>query len=119
MKIINIYILMSGAFYLFISISMYILIDCLEINEVVSYILVFLVAYPAEYIISLRSVFRQDHHWLKTVKFSIHIAFFFALSTYLFQLLIKNGLNYLIATYGVSLFMMPLRYYSNKYFVYR
>ena len=110
---------MSVAFYLLISISMYILVDWLEVSEIISYVLVFLVAYPAEYIISLRSVFRQDHHWSKTIKFSIHIVFFFALSTYLFQLLINNELNYLMATYAVSFLLMPLRYYSNKYFVYR
>jgi putative flippase GtrA len=105
--------------YLFILTSMYLLVNELRIDKTVSYVIVYLLAYLAEYSMTLNLVFRSDHHWLKVIKFILNTAMFLALGTAIFHFMIIATINYLIATIAVAAILLPFRFISNKYFVYR
>ncbi|MBV5338216.1 MAG: hypothetical protein J0665_01470 [Deltaproteobacteria bacterium] len=113
------YFSVSIGVYVFILGGMYLIVDLLQVDKVTSYILVYLFAYLAEYAVTLTFVFCNEHHWLKVLKFIIHTAVFLVLSTLLFRAMLGWHVHYLIATFAVAVLLLPFRYLSNKYLVYR
>ena len=113
------YLSVSASVYFFILIGMYLLVDVLRAGKVASYVFIYLLAYVAEYVMTLTLVFRSAHHVLKVVKFVVNTAAFLALGTLLFKVLIGAGVNYLVGTVGVAAILLPFRFVANKYFVYR
>jgi len=113
------YFSVSIGVYVFILGGMYVLVDWLQVDKVVSYVIVYICAYIAEYTMTLIFVFRSDHHWLKVMKFVIHTVGFLLLGTLLFQTMLGWQVQYLIATFAVAVLLLPFRYLSNKYLVYR
>jgi putative flippase GtrA len=113
------YLFTSAASYLFILVTLFILVDWLGFEKVIAYVLVYLAAYVLEYMATLRLVFRTQHHPRKAVKFVLYVACFLALNTWVFKFLLSLGLHYLIATVVTAGLLMPFRYLVNKYWVYR
>ena len=113
------YFSVSIFIYLFVLTSMYLLVNELGVDKTVSYVIVYFLAYLADYSMTLKLVFRSDHHWLKVIKFIFNTAMFLALGTAIFHFMIIAKINYLIATIAVAAILLPFRFISNKYFVYR
>jgi hypothetical protein len=113
------YFSVSIVVYVFILGGMYLLVDWLQVNKVASYVIVYICAYVVEYAMTLTFVFRSDHHWLKVFKFITHTASFLLLGTLLFRVMLDWQVQYLIATFAVAVVLLPFRYLSNKYLVYR
>jgi putative flippase GtrA len=113
------YLSVSVSVYVIILAGMYLLVDRLQIDKTASYVCIYLCAYLAEYALTLTVVFRSDHHLRKVLKFVINTALFLGLGTLLFRLMLWWQVNYLVATVGVALLLLPFRFLTNKYFVYR
>lgn len=112
------YLSVSIGVYVFILTGMYVLVDWLRINKIFSYIIVYVCAYLVEYMMTLMFVFREAHRWVKVLKFIAHTLIFLILGTLLFRALLDWHIQYLAATILVALLLLPLRFISNKYFVY-
>lgn len=113
------YFSVSLGVYIFILIGMYALVEQLQIDKTVSYVLIYLCAYVSEYVMTLTLVFRTDHALQKVAKFAVNMIFFLTIGTGLFEALIAIHLNYLIATLAAAIILLPLRFLANKYWVYR
>lgn len=113
------YFSVSAGIYVFILLGLYLLIDWLQVDKIVSYILIYLSAYVTEYVVTLTLVFRKDHAWQKMAKFAVNTFSFLAIGTVLFKGLLSFQVNYLLATLGVAIILLPLRFLSNRYFVYK
>jgi putative flippase GtrA len=113
------YVLTSASVYIYILGALFILVDLLSLNKVLAYVLVYATAYILEYTITLRFVFKEQHRWLKVIKFITYVAVFLLISTLLFKLFLSFNIYYLIATLLVALLLMPVRFFVNKYWVYR
>ncbi len=113
------YFSVSIGVYVFILGSMYVLVEWFKVGKIVSYVLVYICAYLAEYVLTLLMVFRSSHHWQKVMKFILHSVFFLLMGTLLFRIMIYFDINYLIATFTVAILLLPFRFLSNKYLVYR
>jgi hypothetical protein len=113
------YFSVSVGVYIFILVGMYLLVNRLQIDKTASYVCIYLCAYLAEYAMTLTLVFRSDHHWRKVLKFIINTAAFLGLGSLLFRLMLWWQVNYLVATIGVALLLLPFRFFANKCFVYR
>jgi putative flippase GtrA len=97
---------------------MYLLVDWMRIDKIISYIIVYSISYILEYALTLGLVFKTGHHWSKVIKFMIHTLVFLFLGTMVFTLLLGWQMQYLIATLSAAILLLPLRYLSNKFFVY-
>jgi putative flippase GtrA len=113
------YFSISISMYMLILAGMYFLVDQLEIDKIISYIIISSFSYIFEYMLTLLFVFPGHHQWLKVLKFLIHTSFFIAIGTLIYEALLVMQVQYLLATFIAALLLLPLRYISNKYFVYR
>jgi hypothetical protein len=113
------YLMVSVGVYVLILGGMYLLVGLLQIDKVVSYVLIYLCAYLSEYALTLALVFRGEHHLLKVLRFVIHTAVFLVLGSLLFRTMLDCHINYLVATIGVAALLLPFRFLVSKYFVYR
>lgn len=113
------YFSVSMGIYIFILVSMYVLVEWIEMEKVSSYLLVYICAYLAEYVLTILMVFRSSHNWKKVIKFIIHTVFFLAIGTLLFRIMLYLEMNYLIVTFAVAILLLPFRFLSNKYLIYR
>lgn len=112
------YFSVSAGVYVFILGGMYVLVDRLHLEKVFSYVLIYGVAYVAEYTLTLLFVFRRQHAWLKMLKFAANTALFLVLGSLLFKGMLLLQIHYLVATVAAAAALLPFRYLSNKYFVY-
>ncbi len=112
------YFSVSAGVYVAILASMYLLVDQLHVDKVLGYVVVYAVAYVSEYLMTLTVVFRKQHAWRKVLKFALNTMLFLLIGTVLFKGLLGLHVDYLVATIGVALLLLPFRYLSNRYFVY-
>lgn len=113
------YFSVSIAVYLLILGGMYWLVDWLKLGKIESYLIVYLCAYVTEYVVTLKFVFHSNHQSLKVFKFIVHTSISIILGTFFYDGLLGINVNYLLATFLTALILLPLRFFSNKYFVYR
>jgi hypothetical protein len=113
------YFSLSIGIYIFILGSMYVLVEWIKIEKVLSYVVVYFCAYLAEYLLTVLMVFQTSHNWKKAMKFIIHTVSFLAMGTLLFRTMLYFQINYLIVTFAVAILLLPFRFLSNKYIVYR
>lgn len=112
------YFLVSIGVYIFVLCGMCVLVELFKVDKVVSYVLIYVSAYFLEYTMTLTIVFQTDHSWRKVAKFLIHTIAFLVGSTELFRQMLDLGVGYLLSTIFVAILLLPIRYLSNKYFVY-
>lgn len=113
------YIVVSIGMYLYIFIAMYLLVDRLGFDATPAFILVYLIAYFLDYLLTLRYVFDKDHGWKEVAKFILHILFFLGCGSLLFRGLVSINAHYLVATFLTALTLMPLRFLAHKFLVFR
>ncbi|WP_326541321.1 GtrA family protein [Pseudorhodoferax sp.] len=112
------YFSVSAGVYVLILAGMYGLVDGLGLDRTSSYVLVYLIAYAAEYTLTLLFVFKKEHAWHKVLRFIANTLAFLLAGSLLFKGLLQLQLHYLVATIAVAAGLLPFRYWSNKYFVY-
>jgi len=113
------YLSVSIGVYIYIILAIYLLVDYFEIDKVAAYVSIYMTAYIFEYMLTLRVVFKREHRWGKVIKFICYVAGFLVLSTYMYKALILVDVHYLLSALSVAIFLMPFRFYANKYWVYR
>jgi putative flippase GtrA len=112
------YLLTSVAIYLLILLALYLLVDVAGVEATSAYVAVFLCAYIVEYTATLLFVFRRRHTWGHAARFVLYVVLFLGFSTLLFDLLRALGVHYLAAALLTSAVLMPLRFVSNRRWVY-
>lgn len=113
------YLSISLFIYLFIVSGMYILVDWMAVRQDFSYIIIYIIAYVVDYFATLLLVFGGRSNFYKLIKFIIHTATFSLLGLIFFRVVLEFKLHYIVATVVSAIALMPLRYLSNKYLVYR
>ena len=74
------YVIVSLVFYIGILFFLFLFVDILELDKVISYVVVYCGSYFLEYIITLVFVFRERQHWIKVLRFLLYISFFLFLA---------------------------------------
>lgn len=113
------YGLVSILAYILIIMSIYVLVDILKFNSIISYSFVYLIMYVYTYFANIRYVFNVEHNNKKVVNFLLFTFVFWFISTSTYTLLIKLSIHHLVAALVNAIILMPVRYYVNKNFVYR
>lgn len=113
------YVAVSVSVYLYIFLGMYLLVDWAGMNEVVAFVIVYAVAYILDYCLTLRFVFAKEHSWVKVLRFMLYVLSFLGLGSLIFKSIIALSVHYIVATFLTAAVLFPLRFLSNKYFVYR
>lgn len=119
LRLIIKYCLISVLGYLYICGGIYALVDFLSFDKLMSYIIVYATVYFGEYFINMRLLFYVQHKPFMLVKYLAHIAFFFALSSLLYALLLRLDVQYILAVILVVGILFPLRFFSYKILVFR
>lgn len=113
------YISVSVITYVYIFLAMYILIDIVKLNQTLVYIVVYIAAYVFEYAVTLTFVFRAVHKGVKVIKFMFEKIAFALLGAFLFHVLVNMTIHYIYATIIVAVLLLPVRFVTNKYYIYR
>lgn len=113
------YAFLSLVGYGFVFLFLYILIDVIQFNTTYSFLIVYGSWYLMLYSLQLRFLFNTTHSKKRFLKFCIYLIVFYITANILFNLGIYFNLNYLIATLITILVLMPLRFLTTKYYVYK
>lgn len=113
------YICISIFSYGFIFISLYILVDIFQVNESLSFMLIYGVVYLLLYSIQLKFLFKTSHQKRRLVKFILSLLTFYIISNLLYNLFLYTNINYLISTALTVMILAPLRFLTSKYYVYK
>ena len=81
--------------YLYIVAALYVLVEFLELDKVLAYAVVYLLAYVMEYTMTLLFVFRARFKYRMTVKYVIYVAGFLTVSTLTYKAMLLAGIDYL------------------------
>jgi hypothetical protein len=113
------YAFLSLVGYGFVFLFLYIFIDIFQFNTSYSFLIVYGTWYLMLYSLQLRFLFNTTHSKKRFLKFCIYLVVFYITANVLFNLGIYFKLNYLIATLITVMVLMPLRFLTTKYFVYK
>ena len=113
------YISVSAISYLYILTLLYFLVNKFNFDKLYSYVFVYITVYIVEYTLTLKFVFKKNHSAKKTFKFLIYVILFLFISSILYKYFLILKVNYLIGAILVAIILMPLRYFSNKLWVYK
>lgn len=113
------YIFISIIGYGFVFVSLYVLVDFLEINKSISFMIVYGVSYILLYSVQLKYLFNATHNKYKLIRFCISIISFYALANLLFNIGVYFKINYLISTLLTVIILMPLRFLVSKFVVFK
>lgn len=113
------YCLISVFGYLYICGGIYLLVDMFSFDELMAYIAVYFTVYSFTYFINMRMLFHVRHKPFMLAKYLAHILFFFALSSFLYAVLLRLGIQYIAAVILVVGILFPLRFISFKFLVFR
>jgi len=95
------------------------MVDKLNVNKSISYMIVYGFSYLLLYSLQLKYLFRTSHNRKKLIKFCLTLVFFYILSNLLYNLFIIKNINYLISTVITLIILMPLRFLTSKYYVFK
>jgi len=114
------YILISLIGYSFVFISLYILVDILLMNQMLSFVIVYTISYLMLYKIQLKLLFQKKHNSKRVFKFLISLFFFYVLANFMFYSYSKiTNIHYLLATVLTICTVMPIRFIVSKFIVFK
>lgn len=113
------YILISILGYLFIFLSLFILIDLFKMNKAISFLIVYAVNYMFLYVVQLKYLFKKKHDRNKIVRFYGTLLFFYFLANMLYNLGIYLRIHYFFSTLLTIVILMPFRFIVSKFFVFK
>lgn len=95
------------------------MIEFLEINEVVSFILVYGSAYLFLYTVQLKYLFNKKHNNKKLLRYLISIISFYILANVLYNLGLILNFSYILSAILSMGILIPILSIVYKYFVYK
>jgi hypothetical protein len=113
------YAFLSFVGYGFVFLFLYIFIDVFQVKTTYSFLMVYGSWYLMLYSLQLRFLFNTTHNKQRFLKFCLYLIVFYIVANILFNLGIYLNLNYFIATLITILVLMPLRFLTTKYYVYK
>jgi hypothetical protein len=113
------YCIISFIYYLYVFSSIYILVDLLKYNRVLSYIIVYTSSYISEYYVNLRVLFNVLHKNIIFMRYIIHIILFTILGSFVFEIFSKFFSITFISLAATIICIFPLRFLSYKLIVYK
>jgi len=113
------YLLISILGYLFIFLSLFILIDFLKMNKTISFLIVYAINYLFLYVVQLKYLFNTSHHKYKLIRFITFILFFYICANLIYNLGLMLHVNYLISTALTIVILMPFRLITSKLIVFK
>lgn len=113
------YAFLSFVGYAFVFLFLYVFIDVFHFNTTYSFLIVYGIWYLMLYSLQLRFLFNTTHSKKRFLKFCIYLVVFYIIANVLFNLGIYFNQNYFIATLITILVLMPLRFLTTKYYVYK
>ena len=113
------YVLTSAAVYAFILVALYLLVDLAGMSPTPAYVVVLLAAYLIEYTATLLFVFQRSHSWGNVARYLFYVVLFLTISTALYDAIRMAGVHYLLSALLTPAILMPLRFFFNKWWVYR
>lgn len=105
--------------YSYVFLSLYLLVELLDLNESIAFMIVYGILYALLYFIQMKYLFNTSHSKKKLIRFILAIATFYVLANLLYNLGIYLKINYLISTVITIAILMPLRFLTYKYVVYK
>lgn len=118
-KVFSKYVLISLASYLYVFVSLFIMVDHFKCDEHIAFIIVYGIAYLALYNIHLKYLFFKKHDNKKVFRYGISILIFYVLVNVIYNLTLYSGVNYLFSTAISVIVLIPIRFLTYKYFVYK
>jgi putative flippase GtrA len=112
------YTLISIFGYLYIFLSLYLLISLMKVNKSVAFLISYGIWYSILYLIQLKLLFKTNHKKDKLIKFCINLIIFYFVANVLYNVGIYLNLDYEVSTAITILILMPLRFIASKYYVY-
>lgn len=113
------YVLVSVGMYFAVLSTMCLFVQVLGLPKVLSYIVTYMLAYVADYLINLRVLFTKTHTIKIALSYLAQIAVFLAMGAFIFDALIGIRVNYLVATITTAIVLMPVRFMVFKYLVFK
>ncbi|WP_416234907.1 GtrA family protein [Mesoflavibacter profundi] len=113
------YIFVSVLSYLYVFVSLYLLVDVFGWDKQISFLLVYGVAYLMLYAIQLKFIFLGQHSKKKFIKYCVVIITFYLAANGIYYIGLQLNFNYLISTLLTICVLMPLRFIVYKYVVYK
>lgn len=113
------YVVISILSYAYIFVSLFLMVNFLKINETISFMTVYGIAYLLLYSVQLKYLFKKEHNKHKLIRFCLTLLFFYGLANLIYNICIYNNVNYLISTILTIVLLFPLRFIVYKYFVYK
>lgn len=113
------YLAISIISYLYTLSGLFLLVEFLAINEVISFILVYGSTYLILYTVQLKYLFNKKHNKMKLIRYLMSIISFYILANVLYNLGLLLSFPYILsAVLGIGL-IIPLRIIVYKYYVYK
>ncbi|WP_367576139.1 GtrA family protein [Pseudomonas helvetica] len=116
-------------FYKYISISvlgyvsilslMFLLIDVMHTNKSLAFFIAYALAYTAGYLLNLKYLFYKKHNTKILLKFALQIFLSLVIGSIVFRALLLLGINYLVSTLLTAGVLLPIRFISQKFLVFR
>lgn len=118
-KLVSRYILISILSYLYTFSALFFFIEELNLNQRISFIIVYGIAYILLYGIQLKYLFHKRHDSQKLVRYIASIILFYFSANVIYNLGLFLGAHYLIATALTIIILMPLRLIVFSLLVYK
>lgn len=113
------YISISVLGYASILLSMFLLVDILHTNKSLAFLVTYILAYTAEYLLNLKYLFYKDHNIKILIKFLIQIFLSLAIGSIVFRVFLLLNINYLVSTLLTAGSLLPVRFMIQKFLVFR
>lgn len=113
------YIGLSLLGYSFVFSFLYLLVDILQWDSTVSFIVVYGILYLILYSLQLKLLFKTKHSTTQFSRYCFSLLLFYGLANILYNTFTYFDMNYLIATGITITILFPLRFVVTKYFVYK
>jgi hypothetical protein len=113
------YAFLSIVGYGFVFLFLFLFIELFQFNTSYSFLIVYGSWYIMLYSLQLRFLFNTTHSKKRFLKFCFYLIVFYVIANVLFNLGLYFNQNYLVATLITILVLMPLRFLTTKYYVYK
>lgn len=113
------YLIISVLSYTYTFLGLFLLIEKLNFDERISFIIIYGIAYLILYNIQLKYLFYKKHDSSKLSRYISSIIIFYLSANLIYNLGLFVGIPYLISTALTILILIPLRLFVYTYYVYK
>ena len=105
--------------YIFVFGGLYFLVDILEVNKSIAFLIIYALVYIQLYCIQLKFLFKSNHSSRKFILFCISLSLFYFLANLFFNLGLYFKYNYLTSTLVTVIILFPIRFVTAKFIVFK